>query len=447
MSDLLRRAPVAAVARSRWFPVVFQWATAAVFALVVWQLLLGPDSAHENAGTALVWVLWWPLLPLLFVTLGRFWCAVCPFGWLSDVVQRVVGVERRVPRFLKRYGIWIIDALFILVTWGDHVWGLVESPWGSGVLLLAMTTGVVVSGAFFERRTFCRHVCFLGGVAGNYSRSGMVRLRADQTICATCTSKAACFNGTANAPGCPMFEFPRTMDESAYCVLCASCVKACPNDAIQVRLRKPTSELWFVDKPRIEQSLLAMAIMGIVLIQNVTMLEVWNDVLGWIEAATGITSYAVIFTVAFVVAVTVPVALLALASRVAAGANLESTRTNVARFGYALIPLDVAGHVAHNLFHLLAEGKSVVFTVAALFGRQSTGADAALVSTGTIQVLQLVLLALGLAGSVYTARRIAHRRYRTAARRRATLTPYLVVVVVLGAINVGMFLLPMAHRM
>ena len=35
---------------------------------------------------------------------------------------------------------------------------------------------------------------------------------------------------------------------------------------------------------------------------------------------------------------------------------------NFARFGYALIALDVAGHMAHNLFHLLAEGKGILFT-------------------------------------------------------------------------------------
>jgi len=82
--NLLDYGPVAAIAHSRYFPVALQWMTASVFMVIVWQLLLGPQSAHENAGTALVWVLWWPLLPVLFLTLGRFWCAVCPFGWLSD---------------------------------------------------------------------------------------------------------------------------------------------------------------------------------------------------------------------------------------------------------------------------------------------------------------------------------------------------------------------------
>jgi len=138
--------------------------------------------------------------------------------------------------------------------------------------------------------------------------------------------------------------------------------------------------------------------------------------------------------------------LLALAAKVASGGNLESTLKNFSRFGYALIPLDVAAHVAHNLFHLLAEGGSVFYTVGALFGAQATG-SAALVATPTIQVLQFVLLALGLAGSLYTARRIAHRRYSTPARRRSTLVPFAALIMVLGALNVVMFLFPMTHRM
>jgi len=444
--DLLKHRVVSAVMRSRWYPGVFQIPIAAVFGLVAYQLLAGPSTAHENAGTALMWVLWWPALPLVYVLFGRFWCAVCPFAALSDLVQKLVGVNRPVPAFLKKYGIWIIDATFLAITWADHVFGIVGSPWGSGILLLLLTFAVIVSGAFFQRRTFCRYLCFLGGLSANYARTGMVTLRANADICATCTSKAACYNGTDKVDGCPLFSFPRTMDSNANCNLCANCIKSCPNDAITLTVRKPTKELWFLRTPKIEESFLAMAIMGIVIIQNVTMLKVWSDVLDWVNQVTGITSYPVIFTAVFAVGVSVPVALLALAAKVAARSNLESALKNFARFGYALIPLDVAAHVAHNLFHLLAEGKSVFYTVTALFGGQSSG-SAALVGNGKIQVLQFAVLALGLVGSLYTARRIAHRRYATPARRRTTLIPFVVLISVLAALNVAMFLLPMAHRM
>lgn len=444
--DLLKHKRVGAVMRSRWYPGLLQIPIAAVFGLVAYELLTGPTSAHDNAGTALMWVLWWPLIPIIYVFLGRFWCAVCPFAALSDLVQKLVGVNRPVPAFLKRYGIWIIDASFIAITWADHVWGIVESPWGSGILLLLLTFAVIVSGAFFQRRTFCRYVCFLGGLSGNYARTGMLALRANDEICATCKSKAACYNGTDKVAGCPLFSFPRTMDSNANCNLCGNCVKACPNDAITLTVRKPTKELWFMHTPKIEESFLAMAIMGIVLIQNVTMLKVWNDLLTIVTRVTGISNYAIIFTAVFAIGVSLPVAMLALAAKIASYRNLEGTRQNFARFGYALIPLDVAAHIAHNLFHLLSEGKSVFYTVAALFGKHETGSTAS-VGNRTIQVLQFALLALGLIGSLYTVKRIANRRYSTPARQRSTQIPFMILIGVLGGLNVILFLFPMAHRM
>jgi polyferredoxin len=115
-SNLLNNRLVAAVMRSRWYPGVLQWITASFFTVIMYQLLVGPDSAHDNLGTALTWVLWWPLIPIIFLFLGRFWCAICPFATLSDFVQKLVGNRRPAPQFLKSYGIWIIDAAFIAIT-------------------------------------------------------------------------------------------------------------------------------------------------------------------------------------------------------------------------------------------------------------------------------------------------------------------------------------------
>ncbi len=444
--DLLKFPAVKAVMKSKYFPKVFQIPVAAVFGLIGYELLAGPSSAHENPGTALMWVLWWPLIPILFLFVGRFWCAICPFATLSDFVQKLVGVNRPVPAFLKKYGIWIIDASFIAITWADHVFGIVSSPWGSGILLLLITFAVIVSGAFFQRRTFCRYLCFLGGLSGNYARTGMIALRANTDICQTCEAKAACFNGTEKAPACPLFMFPRTMDSNANCTLCANCIKNCPNDAITLTLRPPTKELWFIKTPKIEESFLAMAIMGIVLIQNVTMLEIWEQILTTVEKFTGITNTAIIFTVVFALGVTLPVSFLTLSAKIAATKNDENWIKNFARFGYALIPLDIAGHVAHNLFHLLAEGKSIYYSVASIFGSNAIG-PTALVGNDTIRILQFIILALGLWGSLYTVRRITIRRYRAPNIRRATSRPYVVLIGSLTALNVGLFLLPMAHRM
>ena len=151
--NLLRIRPLRRLLKSRWFPAILAWPTLAVFVFITYQLVAGPTAAHDNLGTALTWVLWWPILPLAFLLVGRIWCAICPFGTINDLVQKWVGNNRPVPRLLKKYGIWIIDAVFLLITWSDHIWGVVESPFNSGLLLLMITLGVVVSGALWERRT------------------------------------------------------------------------------------------------------------------------------------------------------------------------------------------------------------------------------------------------------------------------------------------------------
>ena len=443
--NLLRHKWINRFLRSRWYPAIIQWPTLMIFGFIMFQLLLGPQTAHDNFGTALTWVLWWPLIPIIFLFVGRFWCAICPFATINDLVQKFVGNNRPVPKFLKKYGIWIIDALFIFITWSDHVWGVVENPFGAGILMLALTTGVIVSGSFFERRTFCRHVCFLGGLSGNYARTGMLSLRGTPEICKTCTA-AACYKGTDKAPGCPLFEFPKTMTSNANCVMCADCIKNCPNDSIQLTVRPPTKELWFIRKPRLEEAFLSAVIMGIVFVQNATMLDVWGSILKWLEQVTGTTSYYVTFTITFVMAIILPVALLSLASGVVSKINKATFIENFARFGYAIIALDVAVHIAHNLFHLLAEGKSIVYTALGLFGTDVHGASPAILDMGTIQVLQFGLIALGLIGSLYAVYRIARSNY-SKGQVWATFAPYAVLMVVFTAMNVVLFSLPMAMRM
>ncbi len=444
--NLLTHPWIGGFLRSRWFPGLFQWPTLVIFVVIVAQLMLGPISAHDNLGIALTWVLWWPLIPILFLFLGRFWCAVCPFATLNDLAQKFVGNHRPVPRFLKKYGIWIIDAVFILITWSDHVVGIVHSPRGSGILLLLLTTGVVFSGVFWERRAWCRYLCFLGGLSGNYARTGILALRGTPALCAKCVTPV-CYKGGAAAPGCPLFEFPKTLASNANCNLCGYCVKNCPYNSLRLTLRLPTQELWFIRVPKLAEAFLAVVIMGIVFVQNITMLEVWSSILVWLETLVRTQSYFVTFTLTFIISMAIPVGLVALAAAWAQRVNGESLAQNFARFGYALIALDVAGHIAHNLFHLLAEGKAVVFTVQDLFfGPRWNSASLALVDLDVIRWLQYLLIALGFVASLYTAYRIAQHNY-SAAKTWATFFPFAALITILAAINFWLFMLPMAARM
>lgn len=437
--NMLNVPAIRAFIRSGWYPGLFQWAAMAVFAVIVFELVAGTVNPSRNFGTSMTWVLWWPAIPVLFLLLGRFWCAVCPFGKISDIVRRLAGAERPLPQFLKKYGIWLIDLFFILITWSDHIWGIVESPRGSGYLLLLLTTMVVATSVFYERRTFCKTLCFLGGLAGNYSRSGMLELRGTPEICKSCKTQS-CYKGDGKVEGCPMFEFPRTMDNSADCNLCGNCVKTCPNSSIRISPRKPTAELWGIKKPKAEHAFLAAVIMGIVFVQNITMLEIWDSILSGIAKITATANYNVNFTVAFILSMMLPIAMLGVAAKLTARRETaEKVRENFVRFGYAIIPLDLAGHLAHNLFHAMTEGKAIWFNTVSLFGYEATG-DLSLASVGTVQMLQYAVVLLGLAGSAYTVYRIGNR----ASWRK--LLPYYALMVVLAVMNLYLFSLPMMHR-
>jgi hypothetical protein len=132
------------------------------------------------------------------------------------------------------------------------------------------------------------------------------------------------------------------------------------------------------------------------------------------------------------------------AARLSGAATGESVSKNFARFGYAVIPLDLAGHVAHNLFHLLSEGRAVFFNAAAVVDYHVTG-PAEVVSPDTVQMLQFVIVGLGIAGSIYTARKIAQRSGSTT-RPLPALIPHIVVLVLFGLVNLYLFTLPMVHR-
>jgi hypothetical protein len=138
---------------------------------------------------------------------------------------------------------------------------------------------------------------------------------------------------------------------------------------------------------------------------------------------------------------------LALTGLAARRFNGDSVKQNFAKFGYVLIPLDLTAHIAHNLFHLLAEGKSIGYTIMGLFSGHVPDASTNLISDSTIQALQYVLIAIGTIGSIYTAYRIAKSNYDGKVKIKGLSIVYSILIILLGAANIILFTLPMAMRM
>jgi hypothetical protein len=244
-------------------------------------------------------------------------------------------------------------------------------------------------------------------------------LRANRANCKDKCREQWCANGSVRAPACPIFETPRTMQTNRECNLCGNCINHAPW-LVALGYVNPLQRARAT--ARTEVAFLAMILVGVVIIQNLTMLSVWQPILDWVGGITGTTNFTVNFTLIFAVAMALPLGALALASRMSRGSD-ETTLRNFARFGYAIIPLDLAAHMGHNLFHLLGEGLAVPRTLAALFGSSWTPTSDALLNRHDPGVQFLCCRR-------QDDLRPPHRRHagRTRPMRAGAIIPYLLLV-------------------
>ncbi|MCL5942149.1 MAG: 4Fe-4S binding protein [Actinobacteria bacterium] len=443
--NLLVRWPwIADLVHRRVYPEGVRALVLAVYFLMLGALAFGSALPHRNLGSIYLWIFWWPLVPFLLFFSARSWCAVCPVATLGDLVQRVPGLgRRRPPRALLAAGIWIIEGTFLAITWFDRSVGLVSSVRLTLIALLLLTGVALTVAALYQRRTFCRHLCFFGALAGNYSMASVVELRPDPATCQGCPREACRHEAAAAAPGgCPMLERPRALAGNRDCNLCLQCLRTCERGSLALRLRDPLRELPTVRRPRLAVAGLAAVLVGVVAVQNLGMLEVAGVMERRLGELTGL-GRAGQSSLIYLTALLLPLLLLF----VAAGGS----RRAAAYFGYALIPLDLGAHAAHNLLHMLGEGRSVWWVTARLLGLSSPldipgghpggSMGAALLDAPTIKVLQLSLLLVAALGSFVVARRMQRRL-----GREFSFLPLYGLLLLLFGLNLWLFSVPMALR-
>lgn len=440
-ADLLVRWPeLRGLVRRRIYPEGVRAAVLVVFLVMLGSFAAGSSIAHRNLGSVYLWILWWPLVPFLLFLSARSWCAVCPLATLQDLVQRVPGLGRRRPRWLVTAGIFIIEGLFLAITLFDRTVGLVGSVRLTFAALLLLTITAVTVSAIYARRTFCRYLCFFGALAGNYSMASLVELRPTPALCRGC-DRVACLREEA-ADACPMLQRPRALSGNRECNLCLTCLRTCDRRSLALRVRNPLNELASERRPRVAVALLAAVLVGVVAAQNLGMLEISGIIERQLMQVTGLGRGAV-NGMMYLTLLALPLSLLLLASR-------GRART-LAYYGYALIPLDLGAHAAHNLLHLLGEGKSAWWVTAQLVGLSSPldipgghpggSMGAALLDAPTIKVLQIALVLLAAFGSLAVTRRFQQRFDGT-----LSVAPLYVLLVGLTGLNLWLFSVPMALR-
>jgi transcriptional regulator with AAA-type ATPase domain/NAD-dependent dihydropyrimidine dehydrogenase PreA subunit len=263
------------VLNSDWYPDRINYRfTAWVFPVVVMILFLAPQDRQHNFALNLFWAWWWPLILLLFPIIGRLWCAFCPFMIYGEIAQKLSlkffpRTLRKWPReTAEKWGGWFLFGLFVLIFLWEELWNLENTAYLSSWLLLLITGGAVVFSLLFERRFWCRYLCPIGGMNGLFAKLSIVELRAQQGTCAAECTTYHCYKGGvgfgegATTNGCPIYSHPAQLTDNKDCVLCMTCLKACPHRSVELNLRPPGIELWTTHIPHSYEVALLFLLLG-----------------------------------------------------------------------------------------------------------------------------------------------------------------------------------------
>jgi len=360
--NLLRFQPVGQAVRSPLFPAIFQSAVTPFFFILLVLLFLGPADPMKNPAALFSWAVGWPTLIIGAFVWARFWCSLCPIGTLSKLAKKIVALERPFPQVLKNYSDLFVVGAVLFIIWLETATDIRNSPFNVGLLLLTMLVSAIVVGVIFERQSWCRYLCGLGGMVGILAKASPLELRADRNVCISQCASNECYLGTPTREGCPFGQVAPKLHSNRFCKICGVCVKNCPHGAINLNLRIPGKEIWEMRHTNSRTAFLIVGMIGGLLSEMLTKMPIYGQVTGFFPLPE-----IGKFTVFFLVLVLGFNLLLLLAAALSHQAYADSFMDNYSRYGLALLPLALTGFTAFHLYYLINLGVQLPILVSETF--------------------------------------------------------------------------------
>jgi polyferredoxin len=454
--DLLQYNAVASVFKNRKTQFLFQLPAVLLLLLVVFAGFFGIQNSSKNLATISIWVIWWSLLIISLALAGRVWCVMCPFGAVGDWVQRrafykrvndTFSLNRKLPAKFRNLSIAAV--FFLVITWADFQFNLVNSPLNTAYFIFVLLVLIVIVSIIFERRSFCRYVCPITGLIGMYSMFAPFELRAkEKETCKTCKEKF-CISGNEKGYPCPVFEYPGTMEKNTHCILCTECVKTCYRNNISFNLRSFAGDFLTMTKTQMDEALFVLMLLGITIFQTLIMTRPWANFAPDLMRYTG-ASYDSVRFILFITAAASPVLIYSISIGISKLLNLKIMFKDLfIGCAYSIIPLGLMMHLSHNLRHLLEEGRGLIPVLSDPFGfgwnlfGTSGYAPAPLLNSNNILLIQWLLMLIGLGFSVSVGKNISRRMFR---ENDSAYVPVMMLVFIFFVFNLWLLGQPIMHK-
>jgi transcriptional regulator with AAA-type ATPase domain/NAD-dependent dihydropyrimidine dehydrogenase PreA subunit len=407
--------------RSRWYPDRINYGiTLIAFAVIVGILFLGPQTRSENFALNLFWAWWWPLVLIGFPFVGRLWCAVCPFMIYGEVTQKLsqwLFPNRQLKRWprqaAEQWGGWFLFGLFALILLWEELWDLENTAYLSACLLLLITAGAMIFSALFERRFWCRYLCPIGGMNGMFAKLSMTELRAQQGTCSAECTTYQCYKGGPRkgegleTGGCPLYSHPAQLQDNRDCVLCMTCLKACPHRSVEFNLRPPGIELWTTHQPR------AYEVALLLLLLNAIFLHKLPEILSLLGLDWDLSQFGIhggVSILALSLPALIPLLAHALIRLVYTLTQKIQSRPFI-ELAYGYLPLVLAANLAYYLQLGLGEGGRILPVAMATFGLNGSHLPIFVAHPAVITFLQGTTLFAGIVLTILLSQKIARQSF------------------------------------
>lgn len=417
--------------RSDWWPDRINYGfTFVFFAFIVAVLFLGPQTRSENFVLNFFWAWWWPLILLSFPIVGRLWCAVCPFMIYGEITQKLSlwlwprQLKKWPRQEAERWGGWFLFGLFALIFLWEELWDLENTAYLSACLLLLITAGAMIFSTIFERRFWCRYLCPIGGMNGLFAKLSMTELRAEQGTCSAECNTFHCYKGGPRegegleTNGCPLYSHPAQLEDNRDCVLCMTCLKACPHRSVEVNLRPPAIELWTTHVERSYEVALLFLLFGGIFLHRLQEFNNWLGLWGFNVDLTDFgqhlaLSIAALLVPAFVCSIAYGSMKFVAQINSAFNDRSSANSPSFIKLAYGYLPLVLGGSLAHYLRLGLGEAGRILPVTLATFGLSGEGLPIWVLHPATIAFLQASTLVISLILTVVLTQKIARQSARS----------------------------------
>jgi polyferredoxin/CRP-like cAMP-binding protein len=392
---------------SHWWPERVWFVMMAIFIPVTLMGFIGPQTRDASMTLNFFWAWWWPFYLLLFPIIGRLWCAVCPFMITAEWIRSLslwIWPRKLLPwptQWLNKWGAWVLWLGFVAIYLWEKLWDLPHTAYLSAWLLMIITAGAVIFSLIYERRLWCRYLCPIGGMNGMFAKLAAIELRSTQQVCGSQCSTFGCYKGgeatTVNfahalptegqaTGGCPLYSHPAQLTDNRDCVLCMSCLKACPNRSAQLNFRFPAADILENHRGFPAEVALMLLLFGGVFMHYSAQILSW---IGW----EGLSIDSEHLRIALPV-----VAILLSIPFVATYLIHQFTRLfdpevpNYLKVVYAYLPLTLGLNLAYYIPAAITEAGKILPTIARSFGLSGAGLPTLTWSSDVAAFLQGVTL-------------------------------------------------------